>query len=128
MSDGRASRHGSTARKSSALDRAVFAIAIIVNLVLLYWPRVDTPGTGVPHLDKLAHVAAFAAVAWSGRRAGCSRRWLVPVLAVHGIVSELVQHLLLPGRAGDPADVVADVIGVAAGMLLGRRVGGNMDS
>jgi len=34
------------------------------------------------------------------------------LLAVHAVVSELVQHYLLAGRSGDPSDSVADLAGV----------------
>ena len=96
----------------------MFALAVAANLVVLYWPHVETPG-GLPYVDKVGHVVAFAAVAWTARRAGLFRRSLVPVLVAHAVVSEVVQHTLLPGRRGDPADVVADVIGVALGLLGG---------
>ena len=47
----------------------LFAVAVVANLVLLYWPR--APGTGgIPHLDKAAHLVSFALVTWTG----CSRR------------------------------------------------------
>ena len=101
---------------STAGRRVLFSAAVAANLALLYWPR--TVGTGgVPHLDKVAHAASFALVAWCGLRAGLPPRWLAAVLAVHAVVSELVQHTLLAGRSGDPADVGADLLGVG-GVLL----------
>ena len=94
----------------------LFAVAVAVNLVLLFWPR--APGTpGGLHLDKVVHVLSFAFVMWSGARAGFPIRWLVAVLAVHAVTSELIQHALLPGRSGDPADVLADLTGVAGVVL-----------
>lgn len=90
----------------------LFAVAVVANLVLLFWPR--APGTaGIPHLDKAVHLVSFAFVTWSGARAGLALRALVAVLAVHAVTSELIQHTLLPGRSGDPADVLADLAGVA---------------
>jgi VanZ family protein len=90
----------------------LFALAVIANLLLLYWPR--APGTaGIPHLDKAVHLVSFAFVTWTGARAGLAIRTLAAVLTVHAIASELVQHALLPGRSGDPADVLADLAGVA---------------
>ena len=53
-----------------------------------------------------------------------SPRFVVPLLVVlgaHAVLSELVQAYLLPERTGDWRDVVADVMGVAAGFALGRR-------
>ena len=83
---------------------------------------------GVPHLDKVAHAVVFGAVLWAGRRAGISDRLLVPLLLAHALVSEALQAWLLPGRSGDPADVVADVAGVVLAALLpapdrSRRLG-----
>lgn len=94
----------------------LFAVAVVANLVLLFWPR--APGTaGIPHLDKAVHLVSFAFVTWSGARAGLVLRALVAVLAVHAVTSELIQHTLLPGRSGDPGDVLADLAGVAGVVL-----------
>ena len=46
--------------------------------------------------------------------------------AAHALVSELAQHLLLPGRSGDPWDFAADLAGVvlATGALAVRARSG----
>jgi VanZ family protein len=44
------------------------------------------------------------------------------LVAAYAVVSELIQGFALPGRSGDPLDVVADLAGVAAGWLLARRL------
>jgi hypothetical protein len=94
----------------------LFVVAVAVNLVLLFWPR--APGTpGGLHLDKVVHLLSFAWVMWSGVRVGLAIRWLGALLAVHAVASELIQHALLPGRSGDPGDVVADLTGVAGVVL-----------
>lgn len=103
--------------------RALLALAVVVHLVALYAPRLPSTGAdGVPASDKLGHVAVFGAVALTGMLAGLPARRLVPALLAHALVSELVQHWLLPDRTGDPVDVVADVAGVAAGWWLGDRL------
>ncbi len=95
----------------------LFAVAVITNLVLLYWPR--TVGTGgVPHLDKAAHAVSFALVMATGVRAGLGAALLAAVLAAHAVTSEVVQHTMLTGRSGEPADVLADLVGVAGVFLL----------
>lgn len=101
-------------------DRVVLAVVVVAHLLVLYWPRAAAQG-GVPGLDKLVHALIFGAVLWAGRRAGLPDRVLVPVLVVHAVVSELVQAILLPNRSGDPADVAADLVGVALVALAGRR-------
>jgi hypothetical protein len=99
--------------------RAAFVVAVVVNLLLLYWPRAVGEG-GVPYLDKVAHLLTFASLAWTGLWAGIPLRWLVGVLALHAVVSELVQARLLSGRSGDAADVLADLAGILVGTLLAR--------
>jgi VanZ family protein len=101
-------------------DRVVLAVVVVAHLLVLYWPRAAGQG-GVPGLDKLVHALIFGVVLWAGRRAGLPDRVLVPALVVHAVVSELVQATLLPGRSGDPADVAADLVGVAVVALAGGR-------
>jgi len=47
---------------------------------------------------------------------------LVGVFAVHAVVSEMIQYRWYRYRTGDPADVVADWVGIAVGVLLFRLV------
>lgn len=101
--------------------RLLFAVALVVHLTVLYAPAPDVPGTGVPGVDKVTHVLVFATLTWAGLWAGLARRWFVPAVLAHAVVSELVQAHLLAGRAGDPWDAVADVVGVALGVLAHRR-------
>lgn len=105
---------------TSPAYRLLFATAVAVNLAVLYWPRPVSEGPDIPHLDKVAHLLVFAAVAWTGARAGLLARWLVPALVLHAVTSELAQAYLLPRRSGDAADVLADCAGVLAGMVLAR--------
>lgn len=99
--------------------RALFAGAVLVQLAVLYWPR-QVGGGDQGHLDKVVHLLVFAAVAWTGRRAGLPAAPLAAVLVLHAVVSEVLQALVLPDRAGDAADVVADLAGVLAGTLLAQ--------
>lgn len=105
------------ARRPARLARAAFALAVALNLLLLYWP--SPPGDGPPHLDKAVHLLAFAAVAFTGLWALVPVPWLVSVLVLHAVVSEVVQARLLTGRSGDLGDVAADVVGILAGVLAG---------
>ena len=103
----------------------MLAACVAVQLAVLYWPRTVSTPSGLP-LDKLVHAAVFGAVLWTGVRAGLRRGPLVAVLLAHAVVSEVVQAALLPGRSGDPADVVADAAGVLLAVLAvrGRRGSG----
>jgi hypothetical protein len=107
---------------SRGRDRALLAVTVAVQLAVLYWPRAAAGG-GLPYVDKVVHVAVFGAVAWAGCRAGVPHRVLVPLLVAQALVSELVQARLLAGRSGDPADVVADLVGTGLGLLLAHRPG-----
>jgi hypothetical protein len=95
--------------------------AVAVNLVVLYWPRPVSDG-GIPFADKAVHIAIFAAVAVAGLRARVPAGWLVGLLAVHAVSSELIQHWLLATRTGDPADVAADLVGVALGVVVAWKL------
>ena len=105
--------------RSTRTARVLFVGAVVANLVLLYLPKPDGGG-GPPHVDKVVHLLAFAAVAWSGLRARVPASWLLPVLALHAGVSEILQDRLIPGRSGDGADVVADLLGIFTGAALAR--------
>jgi hypothetical protein len=107
--------------RAGRYHRIGFFVVVAVHLAVLYWPR--TPSGGGLPIDKVVHAAIFAVVLWAAARA---RLWVWPVgilLAIHAVVSELVQHYLLTGRSGDPADSIADLVGVAivAGYLWWRR-------
>jgi hypothetical protein len=102
--------------------RLSFAIAVAVNLAVLYYPRQVSQG-GIPYVDKVVHVAVFAAVAWTGVRVSLPIRWLLALLVLHAVSSELVQHFLLTARSGDPADAAADALGAVAGVGAARRGG-----
>ena len=99
--------------------RWAFALAVVVQLVALYWPRPVETGTSLP-VDKLVHAAVFGAVLWTGGRAGLPVRPLAAVLAVHAGVSEVVQGTLLD-RDGNVPDALADLAGLVAAWLLLRR-------
>jgi VanZ family protein len=102
------------------LVRAGFVAAVLAQVWVLYlYVPSGSDTVTVPHADKLVHAAVFALPALLGVLARV-RPWLVgAVLAVHAPVSEVVQHFWIPGRSGDPWDVVADLVGVALGLLLG---------
>ena len=79
----------------------------------------------MPELDKVVHLATFAALAFTGLRVGLAARWWLPLLVVHAVTSEIVQDRLLSRRSGDPLDVLADLAGVLAGTLLARASWGS---
>ncbi|MBK5248842.1 MAG: VanZ family protein [Actinomycetales bacterium] len=113
-----------TRRAPGRLAWAAFAAAVVVHLVGLYLPEVDTPaGLDVPGQDKVAHIVLFGLVMLTGRLAGIPAGWLAGALVLHAVVSELVQQLVLPHRTGDPLDVLADIGGILLGWYLSAIVG-----
>ena len=102
------------------LLRVVFVVAFLLQSAALYWPVAPGTGQGLP-LDKVAHLLLFAIVAFTGTAAGIPVRWLVAVLAAQALISEAAHHWLYMGRGGEISDLVADVLGAAAGIALGTR-------
>ncbi|WP_410790338.1 VanZ family protein [Kribbella sp. C-35] len=100
--------------------RIAFVAAVALQLYGVYAPREAGPHVGIPQIDKVAHCFLFAAVAFTGLKVGVPARWLLGALVANAVVSELVQHWLLPQRDGDPFDALADVAGVALGAWLAR--------
>jgi len=104
--------------------RLLFVVAVLVQLVVLYWPSAPEMGPLVPFADKIVHVAVFVVAVWTGRRAGIPVWALVVIFGVHAGLSEVLQDRLLDDRAGDRGDLVADFAGIALGSVLPRtRVG-----
>ncbi|TRW43417.1 VanZ family protein [Georgenia yuyongxinii] len=100
---------------------AALLVALAVQALVLYLPVVpDAPGTSVPGADKITHAAVFALVTVAGLVAGLPPAIVVGFGVVHAAASELVQHSVLPGRSGDVLDVVADLAGVALGVVVAR--------
>jgi hypothetical protein len=99
-----------------ALARGVFAVAVLVSLAVLFAPAEDVPASP-PGVDKLVHLLLFAVLAASGRWAGARAGVLGGLLVVYAAVSEVVQGLSALDRSASVADWVADVAGVAAGLL-----------
>ncbi len=103
---------------------AAAIFVVLVHLAVLYWPVVAVTGP-VSWSDKVVHLIVFAVPTWLVGRATDRVALSVGVFLLHGPVSELVQHYLLPGRSGDVWDGVLDGVGVAVGaggLVVGRRL------
>ena len=99
-----------------------------MHLVALYLPGDPQPtGPDYPGLDKAVHVVLFAVPVLLLSRwlalcgAARPRAWAAGVLGVHGVVSEVLQHLVVPHRTGSLADLAADGIGIGLGVMLAAR-------
>jgi hypothetical protein len=85
-----------------------------VQLIAVYSPQ-GLAGPGITGLDKVVHVAIFAAPALAALMLGIRARWALGILAVHAPASELIQGFFLSHRSGDVFDMMADFGGVALG-------------
>ncbi|WP_392544962.1 VanZ family protein [Oryzobacter telluris] len=99
------------------LARAGLALAVLVQLVVLYSPS-SPSAAPFPSSDKVVHVLVFlvpvALAVLVTRRPGL----VAGVFVAHAVVSEVLQATLLPLRTGDPYDALADAAGVGLGVLL----------
>lgn len=98
------------------------ALAVGMQVVVLYAPRAPAVDTGGLPLDKLVHVVAFAVPTVALIAAGLPRGWVIGVMVVHAPLSEVIQGRLLTERSMEAADVAADLVGVGLGALAARRL------
>lgn len=74
-------------------------------------------------MDKLRHLAAFGVLAWvaaQGWGLGRATGWrIAAALLAYGVFIELVQSRV-PGRHASAADVLADIAGIALGLVAAR--------
>lgn len=107
---------------SRGVWRALAWLGTAILLVLCYAPTPEVPGPDVPHADKLAHVAAFFAVALAWRLSGLSVRGTLLVGILLILVTEIGQALLPTGRQGDVMDALGDLAGILAAILAAPRL------
>jgi len=75
---------------------------------------------GIPNIDKVAHLGAYAVLAglarlgwpklWGG--------WIFLVFAILGIGIEIAQHTMSMGRSGSLADTAANLLGTALPLII----------
>lgn len=123
--------HGVWRRAHSDLQRigaslplrlALLALALLLHLGF-FLPKVPDVGgaDGIPGLDKIVHIGVFALTVWAAGRllAPIGRfpiGWVAIAAFAQAWLIELVQSTM-PNRAADPMDVLADVAGIAVGLL-----------
>ncbi len=98
------------------LDIPLTLVVTVLLTVALLWP-IYRPLPALNGIDKLAHLIAFAALAFPLARTG--RIGLIPVFvgaSAFGGVIEVVQPSF--GRSADMQDWTADIAGVGLGIVL----------
>jgi VanZ family protein len=98
------------------------ALALGMQIAVLYAPRAPAVDSGGIPVDKLVHVAAFALPTAALIAAGVPRGWVLGLMAVHAPLSEMLQGQFLADRSAEGADIVADLVGVALGALVASRL------
>jgi hypothetical protein len=121
--------------RSWHLVAGVAAIALLLQLRGLYRVVGPPQPPWFPYADKVAHTIGFALPVMlillaAALRHPLGAQWpslrisalVVGVFATHAVVSELIQHVWYRYRTGDPLDMIADWIGIAAGVVLARLI------
>ena len=109
------------------------AAAVLAQQIGLYGHAGPVRPSWFPNADKLQHALGFALPMFLvlltsqiyAARAGRTLRslWVAAVagvFAINAVTSELVQARPGSGREGDPADAIADLIGIGLGWLVFR--------
>lgn len=101
----------------------ILVAALILVAVLL--PGSSLPDApGIPGFDKIVHFILFGSLAVAARRdfGLAARRQLLTALVAAVLFSALTEalQLLVDGRSSELVDMVADLAGFAAGLLLTR--------
>jgi hypothetical protein len=99
----------------------LLGLAVAVQLVVLYAPEGGGPPP-VVDADKVVHLLVFLVPVALAVVAGLPRSVVAGVFTAQAVLSEVVQAALLPHRSGDVLDAVADLTGVALGLLVGSLV------
>ncbi len=111
---------GLSARHRRRLKR-LWAAGTLIILILSLLPK-DMMILELPFSDKIAHFLAYGAVTWVGAMAASTlkrRFYLVLAMLALGILLEFAQAFV-PGRTPELLDGVANLGGVAGGILIAQ--------
>lgn len=99
------------------LRLGLFGLAVLILLVLCLLPSRDLPDPGTG--DRFEHTAAWFVLTVTGYALAPKRRIAIPAFALlYGAAIEVLQGAVGTGRHSDPADFVADAVGVGLAVLL----------
>lgn len=98
--------------------RLFLGLALLLNAAVVFSP--SAPGIPLfPYADKVVHLAIFAIPAALFALAGLSVPAWGAGLTAYAVGTEVIQATLLPQRSGSVGDLVADLSGIALGVLIG---------
>jgi VanZ family protein len=101
----------------------VLVAGVVYGSLALIGPDLPLP----THFDKLEHLVVYAGLAlWFTGLVQSRHYWTVVLgLAALGLALEYLQFAMHRGRVGDPWDMAANLLGIAAGVTLAvTRTGG----
>jgi len=95
-------------------------VLLVAATVVCLVPGHDLPGVFELN-DKVSHMAGHGALAMYFSGLVARRNWwkIFLYLMIFGALIEVAQYYMHLGRNGDPRDLVANIIGVSLGLLLG---------
>ena len=100
---------------------ALWGLLIAGVIVGSLLPADELPPPRIAGFDKLEHalgygvLSAYAVMLFARRR---TQAWAAVALLVLGIAIEIAQARWTSSRTGDPVDVLADLLGVLAGLSI----------
>lgn len=104
--------------------RAWIPAAVWAGVIFYLSSRPRLPGPELPGIDKAAHFAAYALLAWllifATERSRLPLAVAVVLALVYGVTDEIHQ-MYVPGRSPDVLDWFADAAGVAAATFVHVR-------
>lgn len=104
------------------MRRLPFAAAALFSLVSFLTPGPDLPTVTEDVWDKAGHASIFALLALTGLIGLLPWRRLAAGLFAYAVVTEILQATLPIHRSGDWHDVVADSVGIVAGLVIAAVV------
>lgn len=113
------------------LWRNVFWCIIIFVLCAMPGDKLPKDGFEIPHLDKIVHFGLFYIMgiflcaelkyqtSLTYRKIGI---WVIALVAMYGGLIELLQNYIFINRSGDYLDLLADISGGIAAVLMFRTL------
>ena len=97
-----------------------FWLLLVISAISFFSPVTAAEHVGFG-MDKIVHFFLFAALAIYGIRSFPRNKGaLLALLVLYTLVSEFIQGNYIPHRSFDQYDIIADIVGLAAGTIILR--------
>lgn len=112
--------------KKSSLFLAYGSLAITIVLSIMPTGSIAETDVSIPHIDKLAHFLMYLFLSFFWVRylkIRFKRPYIGFIFSICvGILMEFIQGHYLPGRFYEINDIIANIIGSIAGLVLYQRI------